>query len=53
MPGFADVVTPQELAAVHAYVVARANEDYLSDGGMSETPPTTPVADAANQDAAP
>lgn len=48
MPGFADVVTPQELAAVHAYVVARANEDYLSDGGMSETPPTTPVADAAN-----
>jgi quinohemoprotein ethanol dehydrogenase len=44
MASFADVVTPPELAAVRAYIVARANEDYLSDGGMSEVPPVTPVS---------
>jgi quinohemoprotein ethanol dehydrogenase len=44
MASFADVVTPAEVAAVRAYIIARANEDYLSDGVMSETPPT-PAAD--------
>ncbi len=39
MASFADIVTPQEVAAVRAYITARANEDYLSDGTMSETPP--------------
>ncbi|MEP7312083.1 MAG: PQQ-dependent dehydrogenase, methanol/ethanol family [Pseudomonadota bacterium] len=46
MASFADVVTPAEVAAVRAYIVARANEDYLSDGVMSETPPA-PVPAAA------
>jgi quinohemoprotein ethanol dehydrogenase len=43
MASFADVVTPQEVAAVRAYIVARANEDYLSDGAMTEVPPETPA----------
>jgi quinohemoprotein ethanol dehydrogenase len=47
MASFADLVSPQEVAAVHAYVTARANEDYLSDGAMSETPPTTPATNGA------
>jgi quinohemoprotein ethanol dehydrogenase len=34
MASFADVVTPQEVAAVRAYITARANEDYLSDSGL-------------------
>jgi quinohemoprotein ethanol dehydrogenase len=30
MASFADTVTPEEAAAVRAYIVARANEDYMS-----------------------
>ncbi|MCC7463334.1 MAG: PQQ-dependent dehydrogenase, methanol/ethanol family [Gammaproteobacteria bacterium] len=47
MASFADVVTPRDVAAVRAYIVARANEDYLSDGGMPETPPVTAAPGAA------
>jgi quinohemoprotein ethanol dehydrogenase len=28
MPSFADVLTPEDVAAVHGYIVARANEDW-------------------------
>ena len=28
MGSFADILTPEDAAAVHAYVIARANEDW-------------------------
>ena len=38
MASFADVLRPEEAEAVHAYVIARANEDWGRDTSRGDTP---------------
>ena len=39
MASFADVLRPQEADAIHAYVIARANEDWGRDTSRGDAPP--------------
>ena len=36
MASFADVLTPEDVAAVHAYLVSRGNEDYADASAKAQ-----------------